>query len=301
MIAAVFVPVSASAEYRLGYSRSFDDAKKTVTVTITPKDDADTIYYTTDGSAPTQKSKVYSGGITVSKKTVIRAVEFDKKGNRAGSLKVTAKPRVKRPAVLLATVGGKQYIKITCDEKNAKIYYTTDGSDPTQKSKRYKGLFECTPGMTVKARAYKSGMTKSAVAEFTADEADREVKVSAEVKEAFECTNKERAANGVFELTLDAELCEAADIRAKELAQRYDHTRPDGSRGITVLAEVGVTYKACGENIARKQTTGAQAVAGWMNSASHRATLLSKDFDRVGIGHYYANGVHYWVQLFCRK
>ena len=291
-------PVNASAEYSLGYRLRYEG--KYVYLTIEPKDSADTIYYTTNGKTPTAKSKVLTGAIKASKKVTVKAIELDKSGKRAASLKITIKPRVQAPDTGLVTVDGKKYVKITA-VKGAKIYYTTDGSEPTKKSSLYTGPVPYTAGTVVSARAYKSGMTASKVVTFSVKPEALDFKPSAEVSDVFKLTNEERRAHGSSDLILDPELCAAAETRAKELATLYDHKRPDGTRGVEIFDELGISFTVRGENIARKQTTAAQAVAAWMASDSHRAALLNEDFDSIGIGHYYANGIHYWVQLFKRQ
>ena len=55
-------------------------------------------------------------------------------------------------------------VTISCATEGAKIYYTTDGSEPTAESTEYTGAISVTPPMTLKAIAVKSGMNNSAVA-----------------------------------------------------------------------------------------------------------------------------------------
>lgn len=55
-------------------------------------------------------------------------------------------------------------IQITCATPDATIRYTLDGNNPTESSTLYEGQFEVTPPITVKARAYKTGMLASDVA-----------------------------------------------------------------------------------------------------------------------------------------
>ena len=54
-------------------------------------------------------------------------------------------------------------VTITCATDGAKIYYTTDGSDPTAESTAYTEAISVTPPMTLKAIAVKDGMNNSAV------------------------------------------------------------------------------------------------------------------------------------------
>jgi len=50
-------------------------------LTITPSSSNNKIYYTLDGSEPTKKSTVYKGPLSISKTTIIRAVERNSQGN----------------------------------------------------------------------------------------------------------------------------------------------------------------------------------------------------------------------------
>ncbi len=65
------------------------------------------------------------------------------------------------------TFTGAQTVTITCGTEGAKIYYTTDGTDPTTGSTEYTGEFVISASTTVKAIAVKIGMTNSAVATAT--------------------------------------------------------------------------------------------------------------------------------------
>ena len=64
-------------------------------------------------------------------------------------------------------------VSITSSTENAKIYYTTDGSEPNENSELYTGGFEVTApsvfggDIVVKAIAVKDGMVNSAVNDVT--------------------------------------------------------------------------------------------------------------------------------------
>ena len=60
-------------------------------------------------------------------------------------------------------IGNGYYCTITCEEKGAAIYYTTDGTAPTTSSTLYNGKFAIDKEMTVKAIAMKAGLTNSDV------------------------------------------------------------------------------------------------------------------------------------------
>ncbi|MCI5695634.1 MAG: chitobiase/beta-hexosaminidase C-terminal domain-containing protein [Spirochaetia bacterium] len=55
-------------------------------------------------------------------------------------------------------------VTITCSTEGAKIYYTTDGTEPTASSTEYKAAISVTEAVTLTAIAVKSGMNDSAVA-----------------------------------------------------------------------------------------------------------------------------------------
>lgn len=114
--------------------------------------------------------------------------------------------------------------------------------------------------------------------------------------------NQYRSSYGVSNmLTLDPVLTQAANKRAKEIAQSFAHTRPDGSGFQTVLDEFNYTWYACGENIAAGYRTPEAVMTGWMNSTGHRNNILNSGFNRIGVGVYKdPNSVYkyYWVQIF---
>jgi len=126
---------------------------------------------------------------------------------------------------------------------------------------------------------------------------------SSEFRTAYEnevvtLVNAERARYGLQALSADSGALDAAHIRAKEITKSFSHTRPDGRSCFTAAADLGVSYRAAGENIAYGYRTPAQVVSGWMNSEGHRKNILSSSFTKIGVGCYEYNGVLYWSQFF---
>lgn len=113
-------------------------------------------------------------------------------------------------------------------------------------------------------------------------------------EEVLRLVNVERANNGLSALGYAYQAQSAADVRAAEITQVFDHTRPNGTTCFTALDEAGVTYYTAGENIAMGYTTPAAVVDGWMNSPGHRANILHPNFTQLAVG---INGTA-WVQLF---
>ena len=84
------------------------------------------------------------------------------KGNSGTPVKET----VATPAFSVASseIDSGTEVTITCGTEGAKIYYTTDGSNPTVSSSEYTTAISVTEAVTLKAIAVKSGMNDSAVA-----------------------------------------------------------------------------------------------------------------------------------------
>jgi uncharacterized protein YkwD len=104
--------------------------------------------------------------------------------------------------------------------------------------------------------------------------------------EVIRLVNIERRKYGVAELGVMEAVEAIADIRARESAESFLHTRPDGSRCFTVFSEHTLRYTAAGENLAYGYKTPQAAVTAWMRSAGHRKNILDPDFNFIGAGYY---------------
>ena len=137
-------------------------------VTITCGTEGAKIYYTTDGSEPTASSTEYTAAISVTAAITLKAIAVKDGMNDSAvaSASYTIKGTVATPAFSVASgaVDGGTEVTITCATEGAKIYYTTDGSEPTASSAEYTAAIGVTPPMTLKAIAVKDGMNNSAVA-----------------------------------------------------------------------------------------------------------------------------------------
>lgn len=124
--------------------------------------------------------------------------------------------------------------------------------------------------------------------------------VSSDAQTVFDLVNQERAKAGLEAYKLDTKLCEAANKRAQEIVEKYDHIRPNGTDFDTVLDEYGFNSKAYsrGENIVAKRESASSAMKAWMDSQGHKENILADYYTTIGIGVYEYNGSKYWVQLF---
>ena len=117
--------------------------------------------------------------------------------------------------------------------------------------------------------------------------------------------NQEREKVGKKPLYVLPRLNGAASVRAEECVESFSHTRPDGSSFSSILTSgtYAVNWTAAGENIAWGQRTPAAVMDAWMNSAGHKANILSEkyEFDYIGVGVARdSSGVLYWTQNFIR-
>ncbi len=140
--------------------------EETTTVTISAAQDAE-IRYTTDGTKPTAASTLYSGAITLSATTTVKAIAIVDGVSSSVTTKTFTKqtpgptPTVSAP-VLSGTSPFTESTSVTMSaEGGAQIRYTTDGSDPTSNSTLYSSPITLTATTTVKAIAIKEGVSST--------------------------------------------------------------------------------------------------------------------------------------------
>lgn len=138
------------------------------TATMSTTTPGATVRYTFDGTEPTSSSPAYSSGLSITETGTLKARAFKtgwtSSDSAAHSYSVSS-GTVATPTIL--PVGGAlsspPFISIGTATGGATIRFTLDGSTPGPHSARYLHPFEVTATTTVKAQAYKPGMTSSAV------------------------------------------------------------------------------------------------------------------------------------------
>ncbi len=158
------------------------------TITITSATEGAKIYYTTDGTEPTEESAEYSEPFTISTfgTTTVKAIAVSDFGSSAVAstdVKITSAgyPTFTPEA---GTYPEAIDVVITSTTSEAKIYYTTDGSEPTEESDEYTAPIAIDRSTTVKAIAIFEGQTAAAKI------IEAAYKIDATVKEiTFDFTN----------------------------------------------------------------------------------------------------------------
>jgi uncharacterized protein YkwD len=112
------------------------------------------------------------------------------------------------------------------------------------------------------------------------------LKLHAIEHQIIEATNIERARYGLPPLEMDEDLVKSARRHAIWMTTRQ------------ILRH---TSEAVGENIARGQPTVADVVGDWMRSPGHRANILHRQYQKIGVAAFVArDGRIYWCQQFLR-
>ncbi|WP_345369237.1 starch-binding protein [Algivirga pacifica] len=142
-----------------------------IAVTLTASAGA-TTYYTTDGSDPTTSDLVYSGPITLTATTLLKARAF----NSSNSSDIISEQYTLNEVQPIADTpvfsveGGNFDTSISFTLSNTSgcsIYYTTDGSTPTASSTPYTGSITLSETTTVKAITVCDTDDSSVVASYT--------------------------------------------------------------------------------------------------------------------------------------
>lgn len=119
-------------------------------------------------------------------------------------------------------------------------------------------------------------------------------------QEMLTLTQQLRKNNGRTEFYVDPQLTAWAQTRAKELATKFAHGRPNGDAGIGIISTS--VYRHRGENIAKADGTvsGTALYKSLESSTGHKGTMLNTQYTAIGIGVYYDpnTGYSYTCQLF---
>jgi uncharacterized protein YkwD len=117
-------------------------------------------------------------------------------------------------------------------------------------------------------------------------------------RQLAEQINVQRAANGLTPYQFDLAIAAAAAAHSADQAARntMSHTGSDGSNAGQRLTRQGVTWSSWGENVGAGFNDPATLLQAWLASPTHRPTVLSSTYTRIGVGVAAAtDGTRYWT------
>ena len=183
------------------------------------------IYYTTDGTLPTEKSTKYSKAIEFTKDATVKAIAIKEgienspvsvatvsiKEKTITETKIEYVDKTYCSAVIFTSEATADGVKVTMatTTAGALIYYTTDGTVPTTESTKYSEAVEFTKDATIKAIAIKEGIENSPVSIATVSIKEKTIiadETAPKDVEKFTVTNKDAAALLTWKDPADSDL-----------------------------------------------------------------------------------------------
>lgn len=122
--------------------------------------------------------------------------------------------------------------------------------------------------------------------------------------EVARLVNVERSKVGLQPLKLNWELSRVARVKSQDMSDKnyFSHNSPTFGSTFSLIGKYGIVYSAAGENIAYGYTTPAAVMNGWMNSPGHRANILGRQYNQIGVGMVKnSKGQIYWTQVFIKQ
>ncbi|HOQ17723.1 MAG TPA: CAP domain-containing protein [Defluviitaleaceae bacterium] len=111
------------------------------------------------------------------------------------------------------------------------------------------------------------------------------VSIQEKEKIMLEYINNERKKVGLSPYILDDTLSKIASIKAKDMAENkyFGHVSPTYGSPFEMMKQFGISYKIAGENIAGNNSVK-NAHDSFMNNPGNKANILSKNYEKIGIG-----------------
>ena len=105
------------------------------------------------------------------------------------------------------------------------------------------------------------------------------------IEDIVRLTNEQRTKNGLPPLGFNPNLAQAAFAKGENMfAENYwAHISPSGKDPWFWINQIGYDYVFAGENLAKDFVEPNSVVSAWMASPSHRANLLNKKYEEIGV------------------
>lgn len=98
-------------------------------------------------------------------------------------------------------------------------------------------------------------------------------------------SNEERKNVGAAALTINSKLTQAAAQKGQDMLknQYFAHISPSGVTPWFWMQKNGYSYSVAGENLAIDFVDAENVITAWLNSPSHKANMLSKEYTETGV------------------
>jgi hypothetical protein len=100
-----------------------------------------------------------------------------------------------------------------------------------------------------------------------------------------ELVNQVRSEQGLGQVRISPRLQKAAELKLADMIENtyFAHSSPTGVVPWTWFKEAGYLYTFAGENLAMNFTQAEEAHQAWLDSPTHRANILNKNYKEIGI------------------
>ena len=127
--------------------------------------------------------------------------------------------------------------------------------------------------------------------------------VKAMENEVIRLVNIQRQNAGLSALTTNWQLSRTARYKSQDMIDKgyFSHISPTYGSPFNMMESFGISFSAAAENIAYGQNSPQQVMDTWMNSAGHKANILSPSYTQIGVGLAKDKyGRYYWTQMFIK-
>lgn len=244
---------------------------------------------------------IYFSDISLEQKTIVSG----NSGYHEQERTLLANPAVQNDRILLGIrdIAESLYADVQWNETLQTVEITTK---PVEQFPNYDKLVDYIEEYRKAVNEYKT------VEEAKKNAEEKQKKTSEEshagyTDEMLRLVNEEREKAGIMPLELDDTLTAAANIRAKEICEVFDHTRPNGENFRSLLKEMGTDASYAGENINKGTFENPEsAMELWIHSETHKNNILNPNYKHIGIGYAFESEskgvfddtVSHWVQIF---
>lgn len=124
------------------------------------------------------------------------------------------------------------------------------------------------------------------------------------IENIISLTNQSRQEYKLGTLRENSLLNAAAQTKANDMLKNsyFSHNTPEGKTPWDFITKAGYSYLMAGENLAVNFTEAENVETAWMNSPGHKANIVNKNFEEIGIGiaqgEYQGNTAIFVVQMF---